>query len=285
MKKHKKAYTLAEILLITILAAFLVVYGTQTLLYTQHNYRHLYYSAFSNLKHAVGEMIAKSPDGKLSAATLCTGLLDSFNVMNGATTCTYTYAFSPSRTFSATSPNLNNPPFTLMNGQRLYVGNTFYPVGPENYFDVPATMVAVDLNGTAKPNILDSKSYTSKETPDVVAFAVLENGIVLPMSPMADRQDYISADVQQCSSETGCDPDTTKNIIAKRVSVREALSISNSFPPKGAASTLGVQYNTDNLYSFQKTYAVNSICAPTNTTSYCKIIVPNMLLDGVGSML
>lgn len=278
---NKKAFSTAELMLMLVLTGILISLGMGVMRHTQSNYRHLYYAAYNNLKHSAGELMAVSTTGKLpTGAAFCTGLADLYNLTSASSACTFTYDLSPSTTFTYSTPNISSPSFSLSNGQRYYVGNAFKPVGTQNYFNVPAIMVAVDLNGTAKPNIFDTRVYVDQKTPDIVAFAILENGVVMPMSPMADMADYIHADVQQCDLATGCPSSITQNIIYKRVPIRQALSVSNSFPPYGG--TLGVQYNTDTTYSFKKSYTVDARCT---TGSFCKVIIDNPVLGGIGSML
>lgn len=277
----KKGFSTVEIMLVLFLTGILVALGTSAMRTVQSNYRHLYYAAFANLKHSAGELIAISPTQTLPTAGFCAAIADNYNVSDSTGVCTYTYDLSPSTTFSYSAPNLNNPSFTLSNGQRYYVGNAFKPVGAQNYFNASAIMVAVDLNGTAGPNAFDSRTYSGNATPDVVAFAILDNGTVIPMSPMADRADYIQANVETFNASDG-KPSVAPpgNMIYKRISIRQALSVSNQFPPKGAGSTLGVQYNNDTTYSFKTSYAVDAAC--TSTTTFCRVSVINPLMGGIG---
>lgn len=285
MIDKKKAFSTVEIMVVLFITGILIALGAGALRTVQSNYRHLYYAAFANLKHSAGELIAERPNQSLipiAPSTFCKDLADNYNIANDANVCTYTYDLSPSTTFAYSTPNLNSPSFTLSNGQRYYVGDSFKPVGPLNYFNTSAIMVAIDLNGTAGPNTFDTRTYSGNSTPDVVAFAVLDNGVVLPMSPMADMPDYLQANVATFAVDTGLPSPAASpaNLIYKRIPIRQALSVANKFPPKGAASTLGVQYNNDTTYSFKTTYGVDAACS--GATTYCTVNIINPLIGGVG---
>ncbi len=285
--KTKKAMSVAEILMILLLVSFIATLSIDVIAHFQSNYKELYYSAYRNLQKVVGEAIASSNDKSLASyASPCNALLDSFNTIGGSSTCAYTYNFSIAKGLSGSvTPNLNNPSFTLTNGMRFYVG-TVRAITDENYFNSPAFLVAIDLNGTAGPNQLDTRTYTGNKTADVVAFAVLTNGTVLPMSPMADRDDYILANVQRCSKTTGCSTDLTSDLIYKAIPIRRAMAVSNTFPPRDTTSAYSpYQYNTDNVYSFNTAYAVDTNCATANTTYFCRVLQLNPLLSGMGAAL
>lgn len=283
MQNRKNAMTLAEIIMVLLITGVIVVMAMKVIRYVQGNYKQLYYAAYTNLKHGVGEIISNDANATIEendpndyTSDLCIRLTKVYDVIGTGTICGDDYDFSPSTTFAYNTPDLSKPSFVLTNGQRFYVGKFFKPVGAYNYFNKPATLVMIDLNGIAGPNVFDSKDYTDERTPDIVAFAVLEDGTVLPMSPMADRDDYIRASVQLCTYDEGCSSDLTEDIIADKVSLREAISISNSFPPRGVGSPLAVSYNDDTLYSFKVAHSVDSRCE-ANDTTFCKLYIYNPL--------
>lgn len=295
MNNKKKAFTLVEILLVLVLTAFIAVLANRTLNSIQDNYKPLYHSAYINLKHAVGEIIASDPDSKLDG-DLCEPLAKQYTIIEGVNKCYDNYDFSPSTTFSYSTPDLEVPSFVLGNGQRYYVGSSFKSVGTFNYFDKPATLVMIDLNGKANPNVYDTRTYAGNRTPDVVAFAVLEDGTVLPMSPMADKESYITADIQLFNKATGWpvgyngEPIPNQKglaselenygVIFKNIPIRQALSVSGQFPVN-TGSDLTVQYNTDDTYAFNKTYVVDPRCIDTAAT-YCRVILRNSMAAGLG---
>ena len=288
--KYKKAFTLVEILFIMILTSVVAVMAMGVMKHLQANYKDIYYATYKNIQHAIGESIAASSTKTITDNTAaCTQLANSFNTVGSTTAdCTYRYNISVAKGLSGTIlPDLNKPSFTLTNGTRFYVGNIFDRT-VDNYFYTSAFIIAVDLNGKAGPNIFDTRTYTGSKTPDVVAFAVLTDGNVVPMSPMADRDDYLIASVQRCSKATGCPISTATDIITgyDRIAIRKALSVSNNFPGRATDSAYSpYQYNTDNIYAFKTAYTVDPICDPSNANYFCKLILFNPILSGVGAGL
>lgn len=291
MLRKNDGFTLAELMLVLIMTGILASLSIGVIKYTMTNYKDVYYAAYRNLQKGTGEVISNSMTKKLPATTspattFCQQLADVYNtVASGTADCTYTYNMSPARTFSGgVLPTVTQPSFSLSNGQRYYVGSTFVPVGDENYFNQPATVVVIDLNGKGGPNVFDSRTNTKNA--EIVAFDVLQDGTVLPMSPMADKQDGLLANVVTCSRDTGCDPDLTKNILYRNIPLRQALCVTKNFPPNTGSGSLTVEYNMDNRYSFKTTYPVNSACdTSTAGTTFCKVHIINPILGGMGATL
>ncbi len=285
MKSKRKAFTLVEILLSLMLLSVLAVLAIRTLRTIADNNKYLYHAAYRNIKQSVGEITSTLPNAKLSSivapATFCSLLVDNFTTIGGSSTCTYTYLFSPSLVFNdlPTGFSLSNPSFVLTNGQKFYVGSGLVAVGSKNYFNQPATLILVDLNGDDEPNTMDTRGYAEKRLPDIAAFAIMQDGTVLPMSPISDRDDSVLASVQVCNYQKICPAELTdisdtnnySQVLLKRVPLREAIAVSNSFPPN-VGSPLLYQYNTDNSLAFNKVYTVNSLCSP-NSTTYCRVRV------------
>lgn len=289
----KSGFTLAELLMIMFLVGALVVLGVQVILNRQNNYKVVYYAAYKNLKMAAGELVATSPTGKVSYAfdennnptTFCQKLSNIFNVSAGASVCSNIYTFNPTAGLSSSSVTPNNSSLSLTNGQRLYISNTFVAPGANNYFNEQATLVLVDLNGKGAPNIIDTKSYTDTRTPDIVAFAITDSGVVIPMTPLADDNEHILANVQLCTFADGCSTDLTQNLIAeyKNIPIRKAISVSNTFPPSSTGT--GTQYNNDTTYAFKVAHTVDARCAASNTTTFCRVLMQNPIMDGIGATL
>lgn len=276
MRNKRKAMTLTELLIVLILTGVVAVMAQKVLVYVSGNYKPLYYSAFTNLKHAVGEVMSNDDDATLDN-TICTKLATTYNIVD-KDVCYLKYNLNPSSTNSIPQGYLDHPTFVLTNGQRFYVGENFVAVGANNYFDIPAIVVMIDLNGSAGPNVFDTKSYSSDVTPDIVSFAVLTNGTVYPMSPMADRSDYITSNVQQCTYDNNPPCPFTMvgqsrvedNIISSNVSIRAALCSSN---------TADSDYCSDST-NFEAASSIDARC--TGSVNFCRVLVRNPLLDKFG---
>ena len=80
-----------------------------------------------------------------------------------------------------TNLDYNNPTFIATNGQRYYLSEwTYNPVISDTY---GYRLIAVDLNGTSRPNTTERDGLTPP--PDIITFMVLDNGIVYPLGVAA----------------------------------------------------------------------------------------------------
>lgn len=77
----------------------------------------------------------------------------------------------------------NKPSFIATNGQRYYISQ--WTMNPNVSSDFGFRLIAVDLNGTSKPNKMGNDR--SSLPPDIVTFMVLDNGEVLPLGVAADN--------------------------------------------------------------------------------------------------
>lgn len=300
MMNKKNGFTLAEILMVMILVGIILALSSSVFSHMQHNYKHIYWATYKTLKRCAGELLAESKtknideaktDGNGNVMTFCQKLAAQFNIANTGEICKNTYSLGLSGPLSDSSITPDKPSFTLTNGTRFYVGNAFNPVGASNYLDSDAVVIAVDLNGKSKPNIMDSRSYTGGKAPDIVAFAMTKTGNVVPITPYADDQTYITAHVQVCSYANGCprNLDTSgdgnsntayeSSLIAKHVSLRKALALSDSFPHKPGATNAELQYHNDSSRLFKVGHSTDARCLSTNTNTYCRVHIINLLID------
>lgn len=93
-----------------------------------------------------------------------------------------------SSAFDGTEPaivdlDIDNPNFIATNGQRYYISNWDFNAGVSDQYGY--RLIAVDLNGTNKPNKLTADG--SSLPPDIVTFMVMDNGEVLPLGVAADN--------------------------------------------------------------------------------------------------
>lgn len=75
----------------------------------------------------------------------------------------------------------NSPTFIATNGQRYYLSEWTYNSNISETYGY--RLIAIDLNGTSRPNITDKDSLTPP--PDIVTFMVMDNGEVYPLGVAA----------------------------------------------------------------------------------------------------
>lgn len=200
--KKNKGFTLAEVMIVFAIIAVVTIISIK-ISKSRANYETSFmtYSAFTNLQHAVGEIVA---DGYIDAggnrqtglSTLwtstanpigfCQRLADStyngvFNIA-GAIDCSKTATDATDFSLATTIPM-----FTLTNGQRFFHDstNTTYPY-----------TIYIDING---------KNSTKKDTlyKDVLKFIVNSDGTIYPVHTAvvadknaADNTNYLKATVR-----------------------------------------------------------------------------------------
>lgn len=173
--KKIKAFTLSEVMVVFVIVA-VVASATFAITKSQLNYatKYQYYSAFVNLKQAVGELIANGTAGAktlpATGATFCSNLIAIMNTVG-------TPACGTNVTSGFTDLNAN---FITTNGMR------YYNFGTDPVASVYT--VYVDINGAS------GKSDTN----DVITFTINRNGTVLPdpASKGATDKNYLSASVR-----------------------------------------------------------------------------------------
>lgn len=190
---RQKGFTLAEMMIvITVIAIVTVVTVRIQKSRTYYETRFLTYSAYTNLKHAAGELLA---DGyELNPST---GIIKSLPIVANYPTADATYpvglcqritdimnttgSIDCSQTNGGANFNTATPNFITTNGQR------FFNFGTDPVSDIYT--VYVDINGkNAKSNDALNK--------DVLKFQVYTNGIVLLDSTAATDKNYITASVK-----------------------------------------------------------------------------------------
>ena len=168
----KKAFTLAEILIVVTLVgviAVLVIRNSTYLVNRTANGK-MTYSAYSMLKRAVGSIIATEETGQILPSTLCTKLSDLLNPEGDVNCALIATDYTE---FGKATPN-----FTLKNGMKFYnLGN----VAADGVYTV-----YIDIDGNYRKGIYDD---------DVQKFIINVNGEVLPdkSSKAANDINYLSA--------------------------------------------------------------------------------------------
>ena len=119
---------------------------------------------------------------------------------SGAIYCSDTYPVKmiSGEPFVDADYSFDLPNFKTTNGQKYYISNWTYNANVSSKFGF--RVMAVDVNGDAKPNINVQKG---KQYPDVVTFVILDNGEIYPVGVAADnitigskKMNYLSSRVK-----------------------------------------------------------------------------------------
>lgn len=250
--KKNKGFTLAELMIVFAIIAVVVVISTK-ISKSRSNYETSFmtYSAFMNLKHAIGEIVADGwknaggvsqtgiPDIWDSTTSprfgFCQRLADSnvtgcancgvFNTV-GTVDCTKTATDATDFSSAATTPM-----FTLTNGQRFFHDST-NTTSPYTIY--------VDING---------KKGTKTDTlnKDVLKFIVNSDGSVFPMHTAtvadqnaADNLNYMTASVRYIDSSGNM------IVVDSRVSFYTATCDATNNYPNFADCSVGSPSTYDN---------------------------------------
>ena len=226
MKKNKKGFVLAEVLVALVVVGVVMALSVQTFKIIKTSYTPLTYFSFKNIRSIVflltatvmsdetttlcknsnGELVrVLLPDGYTPSGTipLCSSLPggtgssvvcnkianDIINSAKATSTCSNLYSVNTS-TSEPTIANLNPdaPTFRTMNGQRYYVTNNVSKATAGADFEYGYRLIAVDLNGKRGPNT----ASTANQPPDIVTFLIMDNGDVYPLGVAADN--YTTSD-------------------------------------------------------------------------------------------
>lgn len=215
MNKKRTGFTLPEILMTLVIAGFLAVLTVQAINVNRTAYTSLTYYAFNNLKSAVGELIIPETQGEniqneetgegeyteictedetcafefeeriiKTTANLCDAMEGIMNTQ-GENSCRNRGNILLQNLDNNPLPsaeNLGDPDFRTTNGQKYYFwGRT---AGEPNNGKYGYRIVAIDVNGEGAPN---SPEAEGSLPPDIIAFAVLDSGEILPVGVSANN--------------------------------------------------------------------------------------------------
>lgn len=189
MYNIKKAFTLTEVMIVMTIMSIIIFVFMQTNPFAP-KYKTLYYYTYLNMKKFAGELIATRGNSTLDTndATFCTSLASALNTVGGSSSCAVFYNATASSPFNGmVAANIDSPSFTLSNGQRFYVSNRI--TGTPGY-----RIISVDLNGLSKPNAFDA---------DVVPFAMIDNGEILPLGNPVNDTGYLWLTVEKYAVSSG----------------------------------------------------------------------------------
>lgn len=258
MFTKKKAFTLSEILIILAIMSIITVLMIQNNKNLKLGYKTLYYFTLKNMQQASGQLISESTYGvmDLHNPTFCNKFLRVFNSVGYDSVCSTQYTGSSlvSPFAGITKENLDTPTFVISNGQRVYVYDRIE--GSPGY-----RIINVDLNGKAGPNDLDQ---------DVVAFAIFDNGNVLPLGTAADSKDYLMVRDKTMSRTYGTqrspgfvlsDEEPKTNILSYREGVCKA----------GYTFPYSTTYCSNSSGINEKEYLTDDNCVPNNNLTFCQV--------------
>lgn len=257
MEKHKKkfnGFTLAELAvvmaIIGIIAAISIKISKSKSIYES---QFMTYSAYTNLKHAVGEIVADGwqdaadvsqtgiPDIWDNATAPRFGLCQRFAVSSteGCPACgVFNVVGTPDCTTSTTTTFTDaNLAFTTTNGQRYFYSGTASP----DY------IIYIDINGTKGNSTLNE---------DVIGFTVSagsSGGVVLPIynTPPATNTNYLSASVRY------------RNASGNMIMVDQGVSLQTA-----TCDAFGTYGSTP--------------CSTTNYTTYCQTNLCEVIINKPG---
>lgn len=246
MPNFKKAFSLTEIMVMLMIMAVIIVVAIKGNHVLSPKFRTLYYYTFINVRKFAGEVIADSPNKILSAddTQFCTSMIKNLNTVGGYESCSGFYDGTKGSPFGTmTAANLNNPSFSLSNGQRFYV-STRVNESPIGY-----RIISVDLNGKGKPNTFNQ---------DVVPFVMFDTGEVIPTGTPATDTSYLTVNVMSFNVNTG---NSTENFILSS-SGKKFLNYNQGFCLAGYPTAYA---------NYCSSYLVDPACAPGNPTTFCRM--------------
>ena len=220
MKRNKRGFTLAEVLICLVVIGVIMAISVQTIKIVRASYTSLAYFEFLNIQRMAGEMIAgATPEILKDAKGMNIGFPTtskkspegiSYTTITDDSTVFCKYATALSNTVGTDAENecsslfdvvegggepklvifdngegsdWDNPTFIASSGRRYYLSNKV-PMGSSVSDKYGYYIIAVDLNGTQGPNTTE---YDGRKVPDIVNFMILDNGEVLPLGVAADN--------------------------------------------------------------------------------------------------
>lgn len=253
MFKIKKAFTLAEIMIMITVVAIVMTMVVETTKPFAPKFKSLYYYAFSNTRKFAGEMLAISTDKQIEKndSVFCSSLVDMLNTVGGASTCGPMYSANKNTPFqSLTESALDHPTFTLSNGQRYYISPRVEEL------PLPYRILSVDLNGKSSPNKLSE---------DVVSFLMFDNGEVFPLGSAAEDIEYLMVSNKIYSLYSG----RPNGQVVKTSDGSSFLGYREGFCTAGISSVYSDYCNSGG--TFTTTIAVNPACGSDNKNTFCRV--------------
>ena len=221
----------------------------------------------------------------------CTSMSEIMNTQ-GVVDCTTTNNFTLQDAESNDIKVPATPNFTTTNGQRFYFGQDISNatvdfdenVGRIVISDYGYRIVAVDINGKSKPN---SSSTVASLPPDIISFAILDNGEVLPLGVAADNirvgkktHRYLSSIVNGYRFKNLSKVNVPHFCIAKQPKINEKGEAVPDYICDYAKEGVGNKNDDEKIaFSFRQAYC-NALPTDSNFTGlalsgYCNGVIKN----------
>lgn len=205
MKRKIKAFTIAEILIVTGVIGIVALATMSNVHSMIQNYsnKYMYYTAFTSLQNAVYQMTSSSYTFPTTGATFCPNFSSFLNTI-GTIAC----GTNVTTNFAA-----NNANFTTSNGMRFYN----FGSAPTSTLQSGYYTVYIDIDGPSRKGTLND---------DVMAFNVYLDGTVLPddNSTALTNKNYMTATVAYLNSSTN-----TNTIVAAGLTYKDATCAAKGF--------------------------------------------------------
>lgn len=256
MYSMKKAFTIAEIMMVMAIMAIMIMAFMQTDPLTP-KYKSLYYYTYQNIKKFGGEVVAKKGNSALDTddATFCTNLIKGLNTVGGSNSCAVFYNATIAAPFTGMADaDIENPSFSIVNGQRYYVSKRV--AGAPGY-----RIISVDLNGKSRPNTLKK---------DVVPFAMYDTGEVLPLADPVDDTTYLTVSARKYSVSSGR---PLLNPYVENSSGKRILTFREGFCLTGSPTSYA------NYCTNSPAITVAPGCEAGNAATFCKFDLIKPLID------
>ena len=238
----KKAFTLAEMMIVFIVIGVIIALGVTSTRPWEKAYKYAYIRMYHALSLATYNHMVNANGEDAFPTTrqkMCEALLEYINTANNkkASECSanasdYLDANAESSKFDVKTGKAPN--IITSNGLRIWIGGTAksvdgktveYKTLNESIDGATDTVryfvVYVDLNGERTPN---TATWSKEKMADVVAFAITDKYIVIPLGyPLVDSR-YMEANVVYPTIDTDVNDDKTENYTGDEDVVSEAMT-------------------------------------------------------------
>ena len=195
MKRFKQAVTLVEVLITMGIIGIIAMFAITTIKPYEKTYKWLYIRIFNVLETSVYNSMLDRAAFPTTSAAFCSMLTEYMNVAENNCTANGDLA-----ALAADFPE-GNIKLVLSNGMRLWIGsNNGAPFvktqkipGTTQTYNMKYYMVYVDITGEKPPNRVEWTA--GGKLADIVAFAVTESSVVIPLGPPEIDTRYLTATV------------------------------------------------------------------------------------------
>lgn len=217
MKRKHNAFTLSEVLISLAVIGVIMCFYIPVKKTVDNLYTTLGYFAYNNVNLMARQLITgmdlKNVEtvevGGIAQTILttddkvfCESIVDISNTagdMNCETADLYTASGTE---ISGLQPD--EPTFLASNGQRFYLSKRISTIPNAISSTYGYRILSVDLNGKRVPNFVAGTGSGSKYG-DIISFAIIDNGLVIPVGQAATDRNYINTRVKAFRYDGGTD--------------------------------------------------------------------------------